>query len=782
MSMIIAAPYSIMTLNEAEITHGRSINYENFDILPHHVQQTMVDMMCKEYNMSEEQAYAMARARTTGAAEDHKISLGGKDPFEGIYMHMLEKYDKAQDEAILASNNIVEAYNSMINGHIQKAFDYAKKYIEALTHNGEPDINQVKSVITAASKDGVHTIIEYMANLIAIQKDLNMSDNEIKKVIAEAAYQPSDDPEEIKRIVNGRIQYNNIIIGLFKKMLNINYSILGMTKDEALMLSEKLDSEKHEDRADAIKAVKTAVMNNPKEFKHGNTWDFRKVGGGCMFITGEDIGDLSSFVSIDRMLQMVMTYDAIVVGHGGSTNKKAEAVIQRRRDDFQKRVDKMRRDVNTKRDEIEKYTEELQAKLDKMRDVDNATHEHFRKRIKKIDSDSRRRSADFDKRVNELNKKRHAALDSYNIELYEKYSKLIDIAYESEMKTSNEYVARIKKVSDNLLTDKRWYEDGSEYDKVHIAGHDRLRKMRKEYDEEYDKVTKEIDELYEHSSEEFMKEYRRIKYKYDNESTWTIQPVKTLHGGPFTDVNDLVRQLIKEGFKNIYLISCNPGHHQLAKDIRDTKGVKITHAENTLLAENTTSIFNEWYEVEQNLYLAESHLMQICNESGILYGNDDYLNECTEFFMSNQHIDIIVEGVLSNAWAKVKVLVKKALGFIINIFKKLIDLFKKIIQKIKDFFKKIFGSNKLKNNFTKNVTSSAIMVESARVDKYSASSWEQMQKEVIRACESISKKITEHENKQTKNMQELERFAEKQARTVNESADPMLDQICTFIW
>ena len=84
---------------------------------------------------------------------------------------------------------------------------------------------------------------------------------------------------------------------------------------------------------------------------------------------------------------------------------------------------------------------------------------------------------------------------------------------------------------------------------------------------------------------ELNKKYDELEIKVKNAKKipqWYIQPIETLHHGPESDVNQVIRNLIDEGFKRIMLITCNPGHHQLAPDIKAAKGVVVQFAENTL--------------------------------------------------------------------------------------------------------------------------------------------------------------------------------------------------------
>ena len=146
------------------------------------------------------------------------------------------------------------------------------------------------------------------------------------------------------------------MINLFKAMLQTNYQILGFSKDEALILSQQLISNNQEERQQSIKTIKEALLANKKKFDRGNgIIDMRDIGAGVIFGTQEETG-LDEFVSIDRMLQLSMKYDAIVFGHGSSvkadTSKEFQSALQK--------VDKMRQEVK----KIEEENEALWKKIE----------------------------------------------------------------------------------------------------------------------------------------------------------------------------------------------------------------------------------------------------------------------------------------------------------------------------------------------------------------------------------------------------------------------------------
>ena len=80
-----------------------------------------------------------------------------------------------------------------------------------------------------------------------------------------------------------------------------------------------------------------------------------------------------------------------------------------------------------------------------------------------------------------------------------------------------------------------------------------------------------------------------IRNKIDGRSSeWTIQPVNTLTQKNVTHAIDLLRALKKEGFKNILLMSCNPGSVLLPMDIRCTPFFKVTMGTHSVLIEALT--------------------------------------------------------------------------------------------------------------------------------------------------------------------------------------------------
>ena len=319
------------------------------------------------------------------------------------------------------------------------------------------------------------------------------------------------------------------------------------------------------------------------------------------------------------------------------------------------------------------------------------------------------------------------------------------------------------------------------------------------FNAKYDMKQKEAD------AKALLRAYDKLAKRHSQANMWTTMPIKTPGGKTFTVMDDLVRQLIKEGFKKIFLMQCNPGKHQLAKDIRDTPGVTIRHSRTTALVENV--IFDpddteekeipDVLETDSDMLIDETYgpdpfdrsleileetsrdLEAICESYGF---TERFLNECSSLEVIEQ--GVISEGTISNIWEKLKEFVKKAIAFVVSIFRKIVEFFKKLITKIKDFFRKIFSSDKVsKDAFGAPVTHAAFTVSgsSASLNKISAKDWEAMRKITQEGCETISKEIDRLEKEQLKNMKDLEQYSAKQAQTVSESASPSMDRLIALM-
>ena len=697
----------------------------------------------------------------TGEGVMNKVAITGRDPFTAIIERNIEAYDVALDKAILASDDLVKAYNAMCEAQYDKTVQIFQKLKEEQEKTGIDPAGTVEGFIKLLNSGLIvpYSAISSLDNLAKVlNTDFNMSNSDIKKFIVEAVYNPPDNPEEIKTVCEARIKQNGIMIQTLKNMIQLNYKILGITVDEAKVLVERLDSKDNDTKNTSIKEIRNLVLKNSSQFKTKYGFDLRPLGLGVLCVTDEDLMGIENAISIDRMVTALSIYDCIVVGHGNTTSDKVEAYLER----FNKDTEKRQNEVNKLREDLEKEQERIRDEFDKLKkdaikseiEISNAIY----RAIFKIEAARKNHLHDREQYESSINKLIGEALSNGDIDKKEQLVKELNDYIKEWTKIDDKFEMQIKDLEKENNEAKAKYYDLSK------QGHKTIKDVTEKYDKE---IQNKYDEMSKHA-EEFMSRYTRILNKYKHENHWVIQRIHTPGGKEFTDVNDLVHQLIKEGFKNIQLISCNPGTHTLDKDIRDRKDVKVTHASNTLLAEaayleGTNELM--FYEAYDTLNDIEEHLITICNEAGINYNDDEFFNECAAYF-SGDIVETLNEASLKAVWHKLGEFIKKALGFIISIFKKIINFISMVLRKISELFKKIFGGGK---KLRRTIKRRFAMVEAAQFKQITANSSNDIKVAVVNACNGINKRIQQLEQKQTSNMQQLQRFAEKQERAIHES-------------
>lgn len=729
------------------VTHGKTM----MAYIPPALLNDIASALVKAGAASDEES-----ARSMLRDDSGVLSLMGSDAYNSIIQKYLEKYDKDMDEAILRSENIVKAYNDFINCEFDKAAITAREKL--------------------MNSDTLNSI-EMMATMYEQYVSIGVNEGVLRKYCIDNVFFTSDNPDEIKRMLKMRINYSNTMIKLFQAMLNENYTLLGFSKDEALLLSQQLVSKDQDERQMSIKAMKDALMQNKAKFDKGRGFiDLRPLGGGVFFGTVEETG-LDKFINIESMLQTSLRYDCIVFGHGDTIES-----------DFVKEYQKF---VESKYAMLKKRSEHMDEQYAKDK-------EKFKERLNaitgkiKTDDEYKRHADNIGRMSNHMQKQFDDMADHFNSR-YTRICRMIGTGYDKIMSmvddpdpNTRKRIEKIKKRLNEL--DARAQKLKSIYEKAisksieafhtdvdsEEAFNDVYKKFKqtdhmKDVDEQIESIHADINKM----NKEFDAKYEKQQRK-PGESTegrrWVIQPVYTEKAGPFVDMNDLVRQCIKEGYKSICVVACNPGHHKLDPDLYNMKGVHIHHATNTLLAESTLApmfgteydMLNPIDEAMQNIYEAECGLVQFCNEAGINYHTlDSIIDESVIDF----DMEPLTEASAKEIWGKIVALVKRAIAFVVRIFKRIIDFFKGILDKIKNFFERVFKNGKIEKPLRKSFKTKFVMVENATIKSVQIDNWDDLQKEVMNACTKISNKIKQEQAKQSKWLSEAQRYTEKMERS-----------------
>lgn len=728
---------NLATINEAEITHGGSIGI-GFNALPKDLQDKIKEKL-KARGKSEDEIKSITMKYTAVALDNQfrekEVSIDGFDIIDGMIHHQLEVYDKTRDLALLQAEDIVKAYREAAGASYDKAVQFLNANISEINRRADKGEDIVSEFFNKNEFDNLTRLLTMSSDaLFELMERYDFSEAELKRTIVENAFSDSDDPNKIRDIIQARITYSNVIVQMFKQMLQQNYKILGITEREASLLAERISSGDADEEKAGIVAIKDIIENKAEQFHKKDMYDLRPIGGGCIFYTSKDLGAIvKADTTFRRLIQLAMTHDAIVVAHGSNKTKAgiAEKVLSTQiiAPNFKKTYQKAKLNAITQmgisfgKSDAEQYQDYVRAS----------------KKAKW----SAEKLAEFQNTVVSAQKALKAAIDAGDESLIQSIisaNENVNQKFKKIAETSEKAIAEYKEMEDQIKRGERVVL--SEW----IAAFDAINSAD-------DAINKALDK------------YNEVLKKYKDSTYWGCQPVKTLKGGPFTDMNKLVAQLIKEGFKNIYIMSCNPGSHELDPKILATPGIKIHHAVHSILSENveyvydTDDSFSEAYntidEATTELEVYESMYSTASNEFG-----SEFLTEA---------------GSISSIWTKVKEWIKTAIKKVINFFKTVFEKIKNFIDRVKNFFKN------RKGKLTKKVDTGVIRGD-GKVEKFNFDDYEELKKKTEAACDELTKMIHKYEQKSIKGMQEAEKYADQQSKkAVNESINGM-DTLVNMLW
>lgn len=726
-------------LNE-DVTHGSSVG-NTFSRLPKDLQEKIISKL-KTRGKSEEEiknitSHISLMTILNANGREKQYSIDGMDIIDGMIRHQLELYDKDRDQRILASENIVEAYRNACS----LQFDKAKKDIDEYTELAQKGLAAPGAMNTYNVEYGnlLKLYGSMDAALTKLKDEYDFTDADCKRAIIENAYCMSDDPQQIRDIINTRIQYNNTMVQTLKAMIQENYQILGLDEQTARYLSDDMEDSDQSIRQEAISMVKEHLSSNRDKFKKGEYYDLRPIGGGCLFYTEDSLGVIEKDTNFDRMAQYAFNYDAVVIAHGSNeiSSKSGE-------DELNRVIERLTDLSDSIEEDVEKLAEaEMRISKDVVAPFNNikaaVKGDQLNKEEEKLKSANNNLKS-IKAKLAEMTKKAEAAAKAGDDEAVDK---IMDEFKRVKAEMNNQ----ISRLNSALKSVNAAVADESDEGKLAQIYKQVIRIQLKQVDDQNDILDRWNEYLREHKSETF----------------WGVQPIKTLHGGPYTDMNDVVRQLIKEGFKNIYIISCNPGEHELADDILKVvkaKNIKIRHSTNSTFSENVNDASFEG-------------VLSILDETA---ADLDVLSESYSCYENISDVEVLTEGALKKVWDTLVTWIRKIINTVINAFKNIVKLFKAAIDKIVEFFEK----RKRKGKFIKKLKTGVVTPD--KVERIEVDSYEQLKKECIEACEKLAKLLQKYKDESLKGMQEAEKYADQQAKkAVNESI-ANFDALVNMLW
>lgn len=746
-----------VTVNEANIVIGKDISIR-FENLPKKIQYGYFQICREKYGWDEKRARGeydrkvISSALADPASGVDGFSVLGNERVLSAIQHSIEQYDSNRDQAILASENIVEAYNAVNRMDVEKAIGL----IQSIPTDENEQMEYIKENKLAVILNSLKALQTQFAILVSIIEDrkvddavvnryveeLGITQDTIVNIITNSIYTPTNNPDEVRAVLNARASYNRTITSILQTALEMNYQFLGLSKDEAQIMINQIG--KSDNDRNKVMSIIRERLRDPEviqKTKRSYGFDLSEFNGGKIIYAPEAI-DLQKFGNLEYMFQSAMEYDMVVISHGNISAKEITDNQQRIKEQAQKTIkDKLDAIGNIKRQIDSEYNragsnmspEEqriMGSIVNEIKEYEHLTnrignrvmeYESYLYTLHALGGDSALQSSDY------LALKSQHDEDAENIESYNQ--KILDILDEIRYVDSK-------------------YTETAERIKV-------LHRYRMELEKQVVKINSYVNR----SGGDTIKLFRHKRYR--KHLRWVCMPVTTPGGVTCTDVNTLLRQLIKEGYKKIKLFSCNPGHYELDRDIKNTPGVTINMGTNVVILESA----DEYAKIDSILESAEHQLITFCDQNQIDYNDTSYLNECTTFIISNAS-EVINEGLIANAWESIKTFIKKFIGFIVSLFRKMISFIRTMINKIKSFFSNARSDFK---NISDPIQVHYMMIENAQFVNKQNKSWDMIEREVLLSCNRISNKIKELEQSNLRNAKMLEQYADQQAKSIDEA-------------
>ena len=540
---------------------------------------------------------------------NHDSSIMSGDAIDVEIKSSIETFDIEQQKLLLESANIVEDYKNFINCNIDKNVLYAGE-------NGQgPSYAQI-----------FHTM-----KYLFINDDLN-------KNFLTNFYNISDDPEQIKQVIQARITYIQGLNEILKTMVKKNAKMLGLTSAEVEVLIQGLSNDKT--NAETIGKIKDIIVKNKDKFikNGGRVLDLRPIGAGVY--VGSDADEdflVKSDEKMKTIIQRLLSYDLEIETHGGvELSKDTENKYTKVYRGFKERFLKDLYEINT----IELVSNGSNIKLDE--DL--------------IEDDL------FDDCIGIL----------------KKYTKLNKITFDSIFCAMAQNTRIVRAIE--------YYVNRSDRDKINYKEICLFfYKAVNKYFSEFKKLTSEM------PIDVFGgRIYLDANNSSFNSSRWDMAPIEFLNGKVYTDAVQLLKAAQMMGFTKIYFGACNPGHIKLppslAKNV--TFGLTSNYKEDANDANYSGDIILEqevidsFKESVDALDIMEFKYRSVANQYGVDYDN---ITSISEYYSDIINIDLTTideSSIVGDLFRKLIDLIIKAIKFVISLVKMFINAIKQLLMKI----------------------------------------------------------------------------------------------------
>lgn len=384
---------------------------------------------------------------------------------------------------------------------------------------------------------------------------------EVKNIIISDYFAKIDNPDDLRKMLTLRLNYNRKMFKLFKVMVQKNYQLLEMADSEVNQILSQFDLGADEKYA-AIKQIKSALDKNSKKFEiKPGVYDLRELSAGVICITPKLKN--KELHTLSRLIQQALEWDVVVVAHG-NTAPNINGI-----QDYKTELDNI---FKTNKKEKRKFFKELERYADENTPASCTYADDIFAVIK--------RSFDIS-----ISSSRNEVIigDKTN-----KAELILNDLIEEQPKHIEHIEHVLQKSSVKVL------EDLTNEITLECMG------SNKSMDEDFNKLLNYIEVNFLIPVVIFQCKVNALNKYLLNYADWiwTTQPVYTLKAGPFKTMNELLRQLVyEENFKKILLYNCNPGGYPIPEDIVKNAHVVIKYGTTFNFSEDATIIDSDYNDI-----------------------------------------------------------------------------------------------------------------------------------------------------------------------------------------
>lgn len=189
---------------------------------------------------------------------------------------------------------------------------------------------------------------------------------------------------------------------------------------------------------------------------------------------------------------------------------------------------------------------------------------------------------------------------------------------QEEKEFVEKYKNLARKANSNKLSKediKKFEDEFTEADKKILSKYKNIDKLLARYDINFNNYSSR------YYSESGLKKGLYIKDRLLGElkKNWGFASPLTTPYGTFRDVNECLRACIEHGEKSIKIMACNPGHYEIAPDIRKMKDIKIDYQYYSVLMENSETVLDEAIDLKSIVDKTKSFLNDFKERSSKIF-------------------------------------------------------------------------------------------------------------------------------------------------------------------